>query len=100
MASAGIDRKTGIAWAGGYVGDGVGTTNLAGRTLADLITNQETRLTKLPWVNHKSPNWEVEPLRWIGANAGLQIMTRADHAEDKTGKPSKLAGVVSKLLGQ
>jgi hypothetical protein len=100
MASAGLDRKTGIAWAGGYVGDGVGTTNLAGRTLADLITNQETAVTKLPWVNHKSPNWEVEPLRWIGANAGLQIMSRADHAEDKTGKPSKLAGIVSKLLGQ
>ena len=100
MASTGLDRKTGIAWAGGYVGDGVGTTNLSGRTLADLITNQETALTKLPWVNHKSPNWEVEPLRWIGANAGLQIMSRADQAEDKTGKPSKLAGVVSKLLGQ
>jgi opacity protein-like surface antigen len=72
MASAGLDRKTGIAWAGGYVGDGVGTTNLSGRTLADLITNQETPITKLPWVNHKSPNWEIEPLRWIGANAGLQ----------------------------
>ncbi|CAB4708317.1 unannotated protein [freshwater metagenome] len=100
MASAGLDRQTGIAWAGGYVGDGVGTTNLSGRTLADLITSQDTNLTRLPWVNHKSPNWEVEPLRWIGANAGLQIMTRADHAEDKTGKPSKLAGVVSKLLGQ
>jgi glycine/D-amino acid oxidase-like deaminating enzyme len=100
MASAGLDRKTGIAWAGGYVGDGVGTTNLSGRTLADLITNQDSSLTKLPWVNHKSPNWEVEPLRWIGANAGLQIMSRADHAEDRTDKPSKLAGVVSKLLGQ
>jgi hypothetical protein len=100
MASAGLDRKTGIAWAGGYVGDGVGTTNLSGRTLADLITDQESNLTRLPWVNHKSPNWEVEPLRWIGANAGLQIMSRADHAEDKTGKPSKLASVVSKLLGQ
>jgi len=100
MASVGLDRKTGLAWAGGYVGDGVGTSNLAGRTLADLITNKETALTKLPWVNHKSRNWEVEPLRWIGANAGLQIMTRADDSEDKSGKPSRLAGVVSKLLGQ
>ncbi|BCB79791.1 FAD-dependent oxidoreductase [Phytohabitans flavus] len=36
-ASVGLDRDTGLAWAGGYVGDGVGTTNLAGRTLADLI---------------------------------------------------------------
>ena len=34
MASVGLDRETGIGWAGGYVGDGVSTTNLAGRTLA------------------------------------------------------------------
>jgi glycine/D-amino acid oxidase-like deaminating enzyme len=100
MASAGLDRNTGIAWAGGYVGDGVGTSNLAGRTLADLITSQDTALIKLPWVNHKSRDWEVEPLRWIGANAGLQIMTRADNFEDKSGRPSRLAGAVSKLLGQ
>ena len=100
MASAGLDRKTGIAWAGGYVGDGVGTTNLSGRTLADLITNQETPITKLPWVNHKSRNWEVEPLRWVGANAGLHFMTAADNSEERTGKPSKTAAVISKLLGQ
>jgi len=100
MASAGLDHETGLAWAGGYVGDGVGTTNLAGRTLADLITHQDTAITKLPWVNHKSPNWEVEPLRWIGANAGLRIMTAADNSEDKSGKPSKLAAVVNGFLGK
>ena len=37
-SSVGLDRASGLAWAGGYVGDGVSTTNLAGRTLADLIT--------------------------------------------------------------
>ena len=37
FSSVGLDRSEGIAWAGGYVGDGVSTTNLAGRTLADLI---------------------------------------------------------------
>lgn len=100
MASAGLDHETGLAWAGGYVGDGVGTTNLAGRTLADLITHQDTAITKLPWVNHKSPNWEVEPLRWVGANAGLRIMTAADNSEDKSGKPSKLASVVNGFLGK
>ena len=100
MASAGLDHETGLAWAGGYVGDGVGTTNLAGRTLADLITHQDTAITTLPWVNHKSPNWEVEPLRWIGANAGLRIMTAADNSEDKSGKPSKLASVVNGFLGK
>lgn len=99
MASAGLDRSTGLAWAGGYVGDGVGTSNLSGRTLADLITGTESELTSLPWVNHKSPKWEPEPLRWIGANAGLKVMTIADHTEDKTGKPSRTAGFVGKFLG-
>jgi hypothetical protein len=33
-ATASYDRTTGIATAGGYVDDGLSTTNLAGRTLA------------------------------------------------------------------
>ncbi len=42
LASAST-RRPGQAWAGGYVGDGVTTTNLAGRTLADLITAPRDR---------------------------------------------------------
>ncbi|MGH2881848.1 MAG: NAD(P)/FAD-dependent oxidoreductase, partial [Solirubrobacteraceae bacterium] len=51
--SVGLDRATGIAWAGGYVGDGVATTNLAGRTLSDLILGRKSDLTALPWVNNR-----------------------------------------------
>ena len=42
--SAGIalDKATGLGWAGGYVGHGVTATNLAGRTLADLVLDQQT----------------------------------------------------------
>ena len=36
-STAGLDRRTGLGWAGGYVGHGVATTNLAGRTLRDLV---------------------------------------------------------------
>lgn len=43
---------TGIGEAGGYVGHGVTATNLAGRTLADLILKRHTDLTVLPWVDH------------------------------------------------
>ena len=99
MASCGLDSRTGLAWSGGYVGDGVGTSNLGGRTLAHLITAQTSELTKLPWVNHRSPRWEPEPLRWMGANAGLQAMTIADMTEARTGKPSRLANMVNKFLG-
>jgi glycine/D-amino acid oxidase-like deaminating enzyme len=98
-SSVGLDRKTGLAWAGGYVGDGVTTTNLAGRTLADLITGQDTELTSLPWVNHHSPKWEPEPLRWIGVNAGLVATKWSDTSEARRGKPSWIASKMSGFLG-
>src|ERR1700722_8633375 len=98
-ASVGLDRETGIGWAGGYVGDGVSTTTLAGRTLADLITGADTEITRLPWVGHHSPNWEPEPLRWLGLNAGLHVMGLADRTEAKTGRPSRAAGFMGRFLG-
>jgi glycine/D-amino acid oxidase-like deaminating enzyme len=98
-ASVGLDRGTGFAWAGGYVGDGVSTTNLAGRTLRDLILERDTELVRLPWVNHESPGWEPEPLRWLGVNAGLRAMAAADVTEGISGRPSRLARVVSRFLG-
>jgi glycine/D-amino acid oxidase-like deaminating enzyme len=98
-ASVGLDRDSGLAWAGGYVGDGVATSNLAGRTLADLITGRDTELTRLPWVGHRSPRWEPEPLRWLGVNAGLRAMTVADVEESHTGRPSRTAAVFDRFLG-
>jgi glycine/D-amino acid oxidase-like deaminating enzyme len=98
-ASAGLDRSTGLAWAGGYVGDGVGTANLAGRTLADLILERDTELIRLPWVGHRSPRWEPEPLRWFGVNTGLRMMTSADAAEARRGKASRRAELFNRLIG-
>ncbi|MBU1586489.1 MAG: FAD-dependent oxidoreductase, partial [Actinobacteria bacterium] len=80
-------------------GDGLSTTNLAGRTLADLMTGADTELTRLPWVNHRSPNWEPEPLRFLGANAGLVAMTVADAEEKVTRRPSIAARIMGPLTG-
>lgn len=98
-ASVTFDPKTGLGSAGGYVGDGVSTTNLAGRTLADLALGRSTDLTALPWVGHRSRRWEPEPLRWLGINAGLAVMTAADRAEARTGRPSHVASTARRLLG-
>lgn len=100
FASCGLDRATGMAWGGGYVGDGVGTSNLAGRTLADLLCERSTELTSLPWVGHRSPDWEPEPIRWFGANLGLRVMGSADHVEARTGRPARRAKVFSRFLGE
>ena len=98
-ASAGFDRERGFAWAGGYVGDGVSTTNLAGRTLAQLITGQDTELTRLPWVGHRSRSWEPEPLRWLGVNAGRLLLTTADRSEARTGRPARRARAFARFVG-
>ena len=98
-ASVGHDPRTGLGWAGGYVGDGVSTTNLAGRTLRDLVLRRDTDLVRLPWVNHRSPRWEPEPARWLGINAGLRAMSLADAEEARTGRPSRIARVMAPLLG-
>ena len=98
-ASVGLDPETGLAWAGGYVGDGVATTNLAGRTLRDLVLGRDTELTRLPWVGHRSRPWEPEPLRWLGINAALRATAVADVEERLTRHASVVARAVGRFVG-
>ena len=98
-AHASLDVNTGIASAGGYVGDGVGTANLAGRTLTDLILKNDSELVTMPWVNHKSRKWEIEPFRWIGVNGSLQMAKIADVVEEKLKKQTFITGLLNKLRG-
>lgn len=81
--TAGIefDRVSGLGEAGGYVGHGVTATNLAGRTLADLVMGRATPLTRLPWVGHRSSTWEPEPLRWLGVRGLYTAYKIADRHE-------------------
>lgn len=99
MASVGYDARRGIAWAGGYVGDGVTTSSLAGRTVADLICSKASDLTTLAWVTHVSRRWEPEPLRWLGINAGMKAVKYADRHERRRGEPSKVAAAIAPFIG-
>jgi len=87
IPSVSFDRRRGIALAAGYAGHGVATANLAGRTLADLVTGRDTELTRLPLVNHHSPSWEPEPLRWLGVRAVQRGLARVDSRAERTGRP-------------
>ncbi|HEX8519431.1 MAG TPA: FAD-binding oxidoreductase [Pseudonocardia sp.] len=98
MGPPGSDTD-GLGWAGGYVGDGVGTAHLAGRTLAALVLGRDDPVTRLPWVGHRSRRWEPEPLRWLLVNAGLRLMTLADEEERLTGRRSAVAATLSRALG-
>jgi glycine/D-amino acid oxidase-like deaminating enzyme len=94
-----MDTDKRIAWAGNYVGDGVATSNLAGRILRNLILDKEDQINRLPVVNHHSPAWEPEPLRWLGINGGLTAARLCDFEERITNQPSRTARLLEKLTG-
>lgn len=98
-ASVGFDPASGLGWAGGYVGTGVATTNLAGRTLADLVLGRDTDLVRLPWVGRRVRGWEPEPLRWLGVQ-GLYAAYRAADRLERDGRTTtaplaRLADVIA-----
>jgi glycine/D-amino acid oxidase-like deaminating enzyme len=106
-ASVTLDRSTGLGWAGGYVGSGVATANLAARTLRDLVQQDSgqsgpTDLTALPWTNHKVRKWEPEPFRWLGVHTMYATYHAADHRELTTpsAESSRLARLADKVAGR
>lgn len=106
-ATVTLDRSTGLGWAGGYVGSGVATTNLAARTLRDLIQQDSgqagpTDLTALPWVDHKVRKWEPEPFRWLGVQGMYATYRTADRRELTThsAQSSRLARMADRVAGR
>jgi glycine/D-amino acid oxidase-like deaminating enzyme len=99
-AAVDCDRDSGLCWAGGYAGEGVAAANLAARTLRDLILGHDTELARLPWVGHHARGWEPEPLRWLAVQTVYGAFRAADALEDRTGRPSRLAGAAGVLAGR
>ncbi|MER6025216.1 FAD-binding oxidoreductase [Streptomyces sp. NPDC001851] len=106
-ATVTLDRSTGLGWAGGYVGSGVATANLAARTLRDLVQQDSgqggrTELTDLPWVNHKVRKWEPEPFRWLGVHGMYATYRTADQRErlHPGTESSRLAKVADRVAGR
>lgn len=100
-ASVTLDRATGLGWAGGYVGSGLTTTNLAGRTLADLVLGRDTDLVHLPWTNRRVRRWEPEPLRWLGVQAMYLLYREADRREAAgLRRPSRITRFANLLTGR
>jgi len=100
-ASVSYDPATGLGHAGGYVGSGLTATNLAGRTLRDLVLGHGTDLTALPWTGHVVRRWEPEPLRWAGVHALYRLYRAADRREDAgLARTSRIAQVANLVAGR
>jgi glycine/D-amino acid oxidase-like deaminating enzyme len=98
--AVGHDPRSGLAWAGGYAGEGVAASNLAARTLRDLMLERETDLTTLPWVGAGARDWEPEPLRFLAARGIHRLYGWADRREARTGRPSPLAKLANAVAGR
>lgn len=99
---AAVDYKpsTGLVTVGGYVGHGVAGTNLAARTVRDLVLGKDTELTRLPWVGHHSRRWEPEPIRWIGAATLYAAYRYADRFERNAQSPSRIGRFADLISGR
>lgn len=98
---ASVNYEQGVGSAGGYVGSGLTTTYLAGRTLADLVLGRDSELVTLSWVGHRVRRWEPEPLRWLGVRAMYGLYRAADRREDAgLTHPSRLARLGDRLTGR
>ncbi len=97
-----FDSTAGIGTAGGYVGEGVGASNLMGRTLADLVLGNDSELTRMPW-SHRSSletslrRWEPEPLRWLGYQGVLASLSLEDAVLNNPRSPAWQRRWVSRL---
>lgn len=97
-----VDHLSGLASAGGYTGDGVVLSYVAGNALADLISapEEETAFTRLPFVQSSAKRWEFEPFRWLGINVGLGLAAWSDHVEVTRHTTSRASHLLDRLFNQ
>jgi glycine/D-amino acid oxidase-like deaminating enzyme len=94
------DARGGLAWAGGYVGEGVAAANLAARTLRDLLLDEPSELTALGWVGRRPRRWEPEPLRWASIRGVYALYRLADRGERRSGHSSRLGRLADRASGR
>jgi glycine/D-amino acid oxidase-like deaminating enzyme len=95
-----LEPVTGLGWAGGYVGEGVAASNLAARTMRDLVLGRDTDLARLPWVGNPARDWEPEPLRFVGARGIYTLYRIADRRERGHDHQSRIAGLANRIAGR
>ena len=71
------------------MGGGVAASNLAARILVDLVRGEDSEILGLPWVDDLARNWELEPVRFLGARILQYAAERADASEAELGRPAR-----------
>lgn len=99
MPAVNFDSREHIGFIGGYTGQGVSTSNMMGRLMAGMITQQQTGLEGLPFAQRISPRWPIEPLRWLTVRYMQNALLRIDEA-DETGSRRPPDAWIAEFLGR
>jgi glycine/D-amino acid oxidase-like deaminating enzyme len=83
--------------AAGYTGNGVGPSNMVGRTLASLALDRRDDASSLAFVDGASPRVPPEPFHWIGGEAIRLAILAKEEAEMAGRAPGKIASAVAKV---
>jgi glycine/D-amino acid oxidase-like deaminating enzyme len=88
----------GRAWAAaGYTGNGVGPSNMVGRSLASLALARDDEHAHLAFVDAETPRVPPEPFHWIGGEAIRLGILKKEEAEMEGRQPGRVASAVAKV---
>ena len=91
------DNEHGYGELGGYAGDGMTLTYLAGKAMAAEVLDISSDIRNLRFVNRSSRNWEFEPIRYLAINALIKLTDLSDFEERVTKKPSWINRIIEPL---
>lgn len=93
-----FNRASGFGRLGGYAGDGVTMSHLAGKIMAHEILDRKLEFRKLHFVGEKIRKWEPEPIRYLAVNGLIYLSTLSDREETITKRPSLLNRVIEPVI--
>jgi glycine/D-amino acid oxidase-like deaminating enzyme len=86
------------AWAAaGYTGNGVGPSNMIGRTLASLALGRADENANLAFVDTDAPRLPPEPLHWLGGESIRLALLRKEQSELAGRQPSRISSAIAKV---
>jgi glycine/D-amino acid oxidase-like deaminating enzyme len=88
--------------AAGYTGNGVGPSNMVGRTLASLALDRRDAPAALAFVGPSAPRVPPEPFHWLGGEAirhGILAKEEAEMAGRRPGRIASALAGVPRLIG-
>jgi glycine/D-amino acid oxidase-like deaminating enzyme len=86
------------AWvAAGYTGNGVGPSNMVGRTLASLALAHEDDHARLAFIDTDAPRLPPEPFHWLGGESIRLALLKKEKAEMQGRRPSPAYSAIAKV---